>query len=76
MSTVVFKPAFSEGTRHSLFTLEARVQAGQFREPLIKLTHFLRAMEFEDAAKRSIFFDEVQEAIGQARCELTAQFSC
>ncbi|CAJ1440523.1 unnamed protein product [Effrenium voratum] len=44
---------------------EARVQAGQFREPLIKLTHFLRAMEFEDAAKRSIFFDEVQEAIGQ-----------
>ncbi|CAK9033375.1 Ribulose bisphosphate carboxylase, partial [Durusdinium trenchii] len=38
---------------------------GAFREPLIKLVHFLRAMEFEDPEKRTLLFEEVIEKIGQ-----------
>ncbi|CAK9084260.1 unnamed protein product [Durusdinium trenchii] len=45
---------------------EAReMNEGAFREPLIKLVHFLRAMEFEDWEKRTLLFEEVIEKIGQ-----------
>lgn len=45
---------------------EAReMNEGAFREPLIKLVHFLRAMEFEDPEKRTLLFEEVIEKIGQ-----------
>ena len=38
---------------------------GKMREPLIKLVHFLRAMEFEDRDQRSLLFEQIQEKIGQ-----------
>ncbi|CAE7572782.1 rbcL, partial [Symbiodinium sp. CCMP2456] len=38
---------------------------GALREPLVKIVHFLRAMDFEDAAGREIMFEELQELIGQ-----------
>ena len=45
--------------------LGAASRRGALREPLIKLVHFLRAMDFEDAAGREIMFLELQELIGQ-----------
>ena len=46
---------------------EARASqdAGALREPLVKLVHFLRAMEFEDASRRDLLFELFQDRIGQ-----------
>ncbi|CAE7202317.1 unnamed protein product [Symbiodinium natans] len=39
---------------------------GALREPLVKIVHFLRAMEFVDAAGRELLFQELQDLLGQA----------
>lgn len=46
---------------------EARASqdAGALREPLVKVVHFLRAMEFEDASRRDLLFQLFQDRIGQ-----------
>ena len=38
---------------------------GALREPLVKLVHFLRAMEFEDTKERDLLFQSMQGRIGQ-----------
>lgn len=44
--------------------LHPEAEQGQLREPLVKLVHVLRSMEFED--QREVLFEELQELLGQA----------
>ena len=47
-------------------TLDADSTHGAAREPILKLLHFLRAMEYETKAGREVELDSLQDSIGQA----------
>eukprot|EP00927_Polykrikos_kofoidii_P059399 TRINITY_DN54558_c0_g1_i1.p1 TRINITY_DN54558_c0_g1~~TRINITY_DN54558_c0_g1_i1.p1 ORF type:complete len:1948 (+),score=287.27 TRINITY_DN54558_c0_g1_i1:50-5845(+) len=44
---------------------ESEGNTGKLREPLIKLVHFMRSMEYEDSKGRSIVLDNVEDTLAQ-----------
>ena len=56
-------------------TLDADPLAGRLREPLLKVLHTLRAMEYRAKAGREVDLREMQETIGQAAFESPSVFN-
>jgi len=54
---------------------QALATAGKLREPIIKVIHFLRAMEYVDNQNRQVILEQLEEVIGQSMTHSPSVFN-
>jgi cullin-associated NEDD8-dissociated protein 1 len=55
--------------------MQASATMGKLREPIIKIIHFFRAMEYSDSGHRQVILQKLEDVIGQSMTESPSVFN-